>query len=215
MRPAPGPAVRLRAVRFLTGNLRATVFLALLAGLAGASVTPQSLVIELDPRVERADALASVAADFPFTTNVPLRPNVLSNLARLRGVPTALTIVGALLAAVGLAHAVGSAARARRADLAALRAMGATRRQAARAVACCGGLLGSTAIAVGLALGGIGGRQTWRLVTDRVGLASGPVWPWAPVAAVLGAAVIVVLAVAGWAGWMATRSAPAVALRGE
>jgi hypothetical protein len=117
------------------------------------------------------------------------------------------------LAAVG--HALALSVRARRRDLAVLRALGAVRGQVASAVWSQATLTAVVGSLIGLPLGVAFGRQAWGLVADGLGVLDRPVIAWALLAAVAAGAVAVANLVATWPAVTAARLRPAVALRSE
>ena len=73
-----------------------------------------------------------------------------------------------LLAAGAVAHALLTGARRRAHDLAVMRALGLTPRQTAACVAWQATIIGAVALAIGVPLGLLVGREVWRLLTDAL-----------------------------------------------
>jgi hypothetical protein len=145
----------------------------------------------------------------------PKPPVEVGRLDEVRGYPTVLAAFLAILAATAVAHALTVTVRRRRRELGMLRTLGFTRRQARHAVMAQAEVVVVVALVIGIPLGVVAGRLTWRLVTDSIGL------PFAPAMSVPDL-LVVVLAVAGVAGLAAVVSArsagrigPAEALRAE
>ena len=82
-----------------------------------------------------------------------------------------------------------------------------------------GGLAGHAfallAALLGVPFGIAGGRWAWRLVADKLGVASGPVVPSAPVLAIAAGALLAANLAAAGPGWAAARIQPAAVLRSE
>jgi hypothetical protein len=68
---------------------------------------------------------------------------------------------------------------------------------------------------LGVPLGIAGGRWAWRLVADKLGVASGPVVPSTPVLAIAAGALLAANLAAAGPGWAAARIQPAAVLRSE
>jgi ABC-type antimicrobial peptide transport system permease subunit len=142
-------------------------------------------------------------------------PATVASLSALRSLPLALAIFFALLAVATVAHALVTTVRRRRGDLAILRAVGFTRRDARVAIAWQATLLAVLGVLVGVPLGIIVGRLVWRQFADSFPIAYAP--PLALVAVLVTAPVAVLIANALAVGpaRSATRSRPAEVLRAE
>ena len=181
----------------------------------GLEYSAQMFALRFDRTVDRDDALAATAAAFPKTVVLATPPQAVANLGRLRWIPWAIVAIVGTLALVALGHALFTAVRVGRRDLAVYRALGFTSRQTGTAVTWFGTLLAGLAVAIGVPLGVAGGRWLWRLVDRGVGTVFPPVVPVAPLAA----AVVVVLVVANVVALLPARRAarlrPAQVLRSE
>ena len=93
-----------------------------------------------------------------------------SNLANVRSLPLLLAGFLIVLGLGAAGHALLTVSRRRRKELAVLRAMGLTPRQAGSCVAWQAIVVAGIALAIGLPLGLIIGRQAWRAVADAVPL---------------------------------------------
>ncbi len=89
-----------------------------------------------------------------------------ANLRGVRRVPLYLGAFLALLATAAVGHALASAVRRRRHDMAVLRVLGLTRRQARAAVAWQATALAAVGLVLGVPLGIAAGRIVWRRVAD-------------------------------------------------
>ncbi len=149
-----------------------------------------------------------------FTERAELPASVV-DLGKLRALPLALAVFFALLASATVAHAIVTTVRRRKHDLAVMRSIGFTRRQARVAIAWQATLLAATGLVVGVPLGIAFGRVIWRWLADSFPVVYVP--PLALVAVLL--VVPVALAVANLLAAGPARSAarlrPAEILRTE
>jgi ABC-type lipoprotein release transport system permease subunit len=129
--------------------------------------------------------------------------------------PWALALLVAALGAGALAHALVTSVRAHRRDIAVLRTIGFTPRQAGWAIVWEAVALVIVALGLGVPLGVALGRWGWNLLADQIGIPATPAMPIAIAPAVVGAMVVLALVVAAWPGLRASRLAPALALRSE
>ena len=142
-------------------------------------------------------------------------PTAVIDLGHLGTMPLVLAVFFALLACATVAHALVTTVRRRRYDLAVLRAVGFTRRQARIAISWQATLLAAFGLLLGVPLGLIVGRLLWRWVAEDFPLAYVP--PVALVAPLLVIPVALALAqaIAAGPGHAATRIRPAETLRSE
>lgn len=174
-----------------------------------------SVALRLEDGPAGDEALATLARAFPGVRQPFPVPASLANANRVRDLPVALALAGALVAALTFTHALVTTILRERRSLAVCRVMGFTRRQVAGAVATSATLLGLAAAAVGVVVGIAGARWGWRTFARSFGVVSGPVLaPWVLVAGVMAALVIANLAAAVPAR-TAARRRPAEALRVE
>lgn len=136
-------------------------------------------------------------------------------LRNVRSLPQALGAFLALLGIAAVGHALVTAGRRRRHDLAVLRVLGVRRRQCAGAIAWQAVGVAALALVVGVPLGIVAGRLTWRWIAGAT-----PLLYVAPiaVAAVLAAVpvtLVVANALAVVPAWRASRVRPATVLRTE
>ena len=143
------------------------------------------------------------------------RPDQIRNYASVRDVPLVLGAVLAVLAVATLAHVLLTSVRRRRRDLAMLKTLGLTRRQLLRLVAWQATALAAVALAVGLPLGVIAGRQAWAYFADGAGVAPRPDVPLSLILLAIPATLLLANLIAAWPGRTAARVRPAVALRAE
>ena len=124
------------------------------------------------------------------------RPADVQSLERIRRLPLVLCAVLVGLIAATVVHALGTAVRRRRRDLAVLNVLGASRR-ALRSIALFQALtVAALAVVVGLPLGVVVGRVAWSAIAEAYGTAAEPVVP----VVALGLVATTVVAVAAFAG---------------
>jgi len=142
-------------------------------------------------------------------------PHRIGELKRARGLPLALSAFLAVLAVGSVGHALAAAVRRRRRDLAVLRAVGMTRRQARALVVTQAEILAATGLVFGVPPGLAVGRQLWRLVAEATPVqyvqpaAAGTLLLLVPVTLLTGALL------AAWPARRAARLRLALVLRAE
>jgi len=136
-------------------------------------------------------------------------------LKDLAVLPAALGGFLALLAFGAVGYALTTAVRRRRHELAVLRALGLTSRQARLVVVTQATLLAVIGLVAGIPLGLAVGRAAWPAVADFTPFAYQPPFsPWA-LALIVPAALLCANLLALWPGWRAARLRPAEILRAE
>ncbi len=134
----------------------------------------------------------------------PFPPSRLSELRQVERLPVFLAGFLALLAVAAVGHALATAVRRRRHDLAVLRAVGVTRWQSRVTVITQATLLAVFGIAIGVPLGFALGRTLWRSVADSTPVEYVP--PFAVWALIL-VAPVALLAANLLAAWPSHRAA--------
>jgi hypothetical protein len=127
-------------------------------------------------------------------------------------------LLGGLVAVVAtgvLAHVLVTSARARRRDLAVLRAIGFRRGQVRSTVTWQGLTITVVALVVGLPLGVALGRWGWQIYARSIGVVPEPGIDGIALLAVVTGAVLVTVVVAMWPAHAAARRSPAAVLRTE
>jgi hypothetical protein len=162
--------------------------------------------IALDPGAE-PDAVAARLTDAVGIPDLIYRPDEPSPVAELRQVRTLPVFLGAFLSVLALGavgHALATAVRRRRHDVAVLRAVGLTRTQSRTVVVTQATVLAVVGLVVGIPLGVALGRTVWRYVADTT-----PLFYVSPVAllAVLMAVPVALLAANVLAAWPGHRAA--------
>ena len=166
-----------------------------------------------------ADAVvARVAKKFPglhVGDEFARRPSDVVDFGRVKGMPLILSGVLGLIGALSLAHALISAIRRRRRDLAILKTMGFVRGQVRRAVAWQSSTLIVVAVVIGIPLGVIGGRALWNVIANGVGVVPRSKVPLATVLLVIPGALLLANLLAMLPARTAARTKPALVLRTE
>jgi ABC-type lipoprotein release transport system permease subunit len=145
----------------------------------------------------------------------PQRPGDIQAYAGVRSTPLILAGLLALLGIGVLAHLLVTSVRARKRDLAVLKTLGSSRRQVGATVAWQATMIVSLALVIGIPIGIIAGRWTWRGFADDLGVVSTVA---VPVLAFLVIAVVgIALAnlIAAFPARTAARTSAAVVLRSE
>ena len=143
------------------------------------------------------------------------RPSDIVSYSRVRSTPLVLAGVLALLAIATVAHALVTAVRRRRRDLALLKTLGFTRRQVSASVAWQATTFGVVALLVGIPVGVVVGRWAWTTLADNLGTVAEPIVP--VLALALGVLLVLLIAnlVAFVPGRIAAGLRPAAVLRSE
>ena len=163
----------------------------------------------------REAALARVQQAYPDQFMGVAIPTSLQNVERIAGLPVAIAVATAALAAVTLTHALLVCVRRQRRELAVYKSLGFTRRQVVGAVTTEATILALAGLAVGIPLGLIAARWGWRAIAGGLGLSAEASIPMGVVAgSVLGVLLVANLA-AFVPGWRAGRIPAAEALRTE
>jgi hypothetical protein len=177
-------------------------------------VSPETQPEQLALRLEPGTAPDEVALGVPVgPSSGQSRPPDVVNVARARSVPTIIAVVVGLLALVVLVHALLTSVRARRLDVAVLRALGADRRWIARVVHIQASVLGLIALAIGVPVGIVTGRAVYRVFADRLGLVATPSMPIVVVGSLAIAVLVLVNLSAALPARHAARVAPSIVLR--
>lgn len=163
-------------------------------------------------RTAKRDAILEETGADGMLARLPVN---IGNVARARSMPVLLSAILAVLTLVTMLHALISAARRRRHDLAVLKTLGFVRRQVRTAMAWQSMTTVVIALIVGIPLGVVAGRWTWASLSDRLGVDAVPVAPAVGIA--LGSLAVIVLAglVAMGPARIAARAKPAEILRTE
>jgi hypothetical protein len=168
------------------------------------------------PGADRAAVERSIAGvpqlDRPTTATVP------AEIDRLRQIGWfSATLAGLLggLALLAVGHALVTAVRRRRRELALLKTLGFRRRQVRAMVAWQATTLATVGLVVGIPAGLIVGDLVWRAVADGLGVSTAAAMPAPALFLITLAAVALVNVIAYFPARSAARTPPAVALRTE
>lgn len=162
-----------------------------------------------------AAAVSGTLGSQGIDAEVPAQPPDVTNLGDIRELPVLLAAFLVLLAVGAVAHALLTGVRSRQHDLAVLRALGLTPRQAWACVTWQAGVIGMVGLAVGIPLGLVVGSQVWRLLTTSLSFVYvGPV-AWLGLALLVPAVFAVVVLLSLWPARGAARLRPAEVLRSE
>ncbi|TKK75824.1 FtsX-like permease family protein, partial [Herbidospora galbida] len=178
--------------------------------LFGTGYKFRSILVGLRPGVDPATL---GTGDLPAWPAGP--PVEVAELNELAVLPVALAAFLALLAVGAVGHVLATAVRRRTHEVAVLRALGLTPRQARRIVVTQAGVLALVGLAFGVPLGIALGRTLWRLVTDLWPIHHHPpvaVWALALAAPV---ALLIAALLAVWPGRALSRLRVAHVLRAE
>jgi FtsX-like permease family len=168
-------------------------------------------LVALDPGVHPDEvlpglyeALAAVPGGENVWLDVPAPPPELAELQQVRALPVVLAGFLAVLALGAVGHALATAVRRRRHDVAVLRALGMTRGQCRGVVVTQGTVLALAGLLVGVPVGVALGRTMWRYVAE-----SWPLYYLSPVALLAVVLVVPVALVAAnlLAAWPGHRAA--------
>jgi predicted lysophospholipase L1 biosynthesis ABC-type transport system permease subunit len=152
------------------------------------------------------------------TGPVPLdlqRPAEIATLDRVRLTPVVLAGVLAALAIATVGQTLVTSIRRRRRDLAVLKTLGFLRSQVSAAVAWQATTFAAVAALIGLPLGVMLGRLTWRVLGDQLGIVPDPVTPALQLLVAFPASILLANLMAVVPGLLAGRVPPALALRAE
>ncbi len=122
-------------------------------------------------------------------------PSVISNVKRVRRVPTALAVLLGVLALMTMLHALNMSIRSRRVDVAIMKSLGANRQWITRVMHSQATLLTVVPLVIGLPLGVLAGARLFHTFVGRIGALPDPTIPTvALVAIALGAVALANLA---------------------
>ncbi|MGZ8763777.1 MAG: FtsX-like permease family protein [Acidimicrobiia bacterium] len=143
------------------------------------------------------------------------RPGDIDSYAELRSTPVLLAGLLLLLGVGVLAHVLVTSVRARRHDLAILQAIGFTRPQVRATVGWQATTLMAVALLLGVPLGLLAGRWTWRRFASDLGIDPAPVVPGLAFLGITLGALLLANVIAAWPARVASRTRPAAELRTE
>jgi hypothetical protein len=142
-------------------------------------------------------------------------PIEIGRLRQVDQLPTVLAGFLSVLAAAAVGHALVTAVRRRRRDLAILKTLGFSRGQVRATVAWQATTLAVVGLAFGIPLGLVVGRTVWRVVADGLGVSTTATVPALAVFVLVPATILLANLIAALPGRSAARTRPAVVLRSE
>ena len=142
-------------------------------------------------------------------------PQDVLNLRNVRPLPRALAAFLVLLGIAALGHALITAVRRRRHELAVLRALGFTPRQAAMTILAQAATVALVGLVVGVPFGILVGRQSWRWVADATPLVFEPPVAVAVILLAIPITIVVANVLAAGPARHAAHTRPAEVLRAE
>ncbi|GIH25618.1 hypothetical protein Aph01nite_39280 [Acrocarpospora phusangensis] len=171
--------------------------------------------VEADAVQAELAAAASAAAGLAVPLMAQDPPFQLAELRENGVLPFYLAAFLALLGVSAVGHALATAVRRRRHDVAVMRSLGLTRRQARGIVVTQASVLAAAGLLAGVPLGVAFGRVLWRIVADTTPLFyQPPVAVWALIL-VGPAALLIANLLAAWPGHLAARLRVGHVLRAE
>ena len=181
--------------------------------VAEVALRPGATVQAVAHRLDAAAAAVKGGQAFRFGPPAP--PTELQLIKDVAVLPLLLGAFLALLAVGAVGHALAIAVRRRRHELAVLRALGMTRRQARAVVATQASVLAVIGLVFGVPLGLALGRTVWRVVANDTPVAYHPplaVWALLLIGPL---ALLTANLLAAWPGQRAARLSSARILRAE
>jgi hypothetical protein len=183
--------------------------------IAGPGIVPQSIVVRLDPRLDRATAIESVRRDFPGSIREAAPQGDVINLARLRAVPWLIAGFVMTLALVGLVSSLIALVQTERPRLAIAGAIGLTKRQRRQVYTGASAALAAVGVVIGIPFGVLLGHRAWEALSNGIDIPTGSVVDWLPVIITTVSLFTVTACVAQLADRRLLRATPAGQLRSE
>jgi len=177
------------------------------------SAGPAFFLVDLAPGA----SVSALATRYGSEANVfgPRRPGDVVAYGHVRATPLLLAALLGVLGAGVLAHLLVTSIGSRRRDLAVLKTLGFTRRQVASTVAWLATTLIGLALLVGMPVGMIAGRWTWRSFADDLGISADVAVPLVALVVLVAVAILLANLVAALPARTAARTRPALVLRSE
>jgi len=186
----------------------------------GTPVPPYNgLVVKFRPGVPLQQGISALTTRIerlgPYAVSGPSTPADLVNFGQLQSLPLLLGLSLGLLALLTITHLLLTSVRRRRRDLAVLRALGFTGGQVRATVSWMAVTLAAVALAVGIPVGLLCGRQAWRFFAGQLGISDVTRAPVLSFVLLAVAGLMLAVAIAFVPGISAGRIRPADALRAE
>jgi hypothetical protein len=193
-----------------------------------AEVEAGFLAVDLDERAGSGAAgavLAALAADvtridpegegYVQAYDAPIRPPEIEDARSIRVLPIVTGGLVALAVLIGLSFSIVVSVRSRRRELAILRSVGFTAPQVRRSVRAQTVATMVAALVIGVPLGLVAGRLTWRGFAGLLGVVPDPVSPVLWLGITVAGGVVLALVAAAIPARLAAATRPAVGLRSE
>jgi ABC-type lipoprotein release transport system permease subunit len=175
---------------------------------------PSFFLADLKPGVSNHTISRRYEAEFASARGVQ-RPADVQAYAGVRSTPLVLAGLLALLGVGVLAHLLVTSVRARRRDLAVLKTLGSSRRQVGATVAWQATTIAGLALVIGIPIGVIAGRWTWRGFADDLGVVSTVAVPALAFLVIAVVGIALANLIAAFPARTAARTSAAVVLRSE
>lgn len=184
--------------------------------------TEQAWFVRLPPGTDRESVLNTYRGAFPAELRASIerfgfeKVKVFGlNVRQIESVPVLFALIMSLMGVAVLAHVLTVAARARRRDIAVLRALGFSRGQTLRTVAWQATIYAAGALAIGLPIGVLLGCLAWHSYAAHLGAVPEPTIPLIACAAVVTTTLALACAISLRPAWRLARTRAAEALRAE
>ncbi len=161
---------------------------------------------------QRFNQRAQFAGEHVIAPHLPVEIDRLRQIDRL---PAILGGFLALLAAVAVGHAIVTAVRRRRRDLAILKTLGFDRGQVRATVAWQATALSAVGLVIGIPLGLVAGAIAWHLVANGLGVSTSATVPIVGLLLIIPIGIALANVIAAVPAGSAARTRPAVVLRSE
>ncbi|WP_129666397.1 FtsX-like permease family protein [Phytoactinopolyspora endophytica] len=172
-------------------------------------------LVALRPGTDVDAMAARLAESTGLDFEMPQPPVEVAELQQVRELPVYLAGFLAVLALGAVGHALATAVRRRRHDLAVLRALGMTRWQSRGVVVTQATVLAAAGLVAGVPLGMALGRTVWRYVADSTPVLYVPPVAWLALGLVVPVALVAANLLAAWPGHRAASMRVGHVLREE
>jgi hypothetical protein len=193
-----------------------------LVGMVPPGVTPPpytALVVAFQPGADQQRDIGALATRLdtlgPYAVSAAGTPADLVNFGQVQDLPLLVGLALGAAALLTIAHLLLTAVRRRRRDLAVLRVLGLTGRQARATVSWMAVTVTLAALAAGVTVGIACGRLAWEFFAGQLGVQPVTEVPPVPVAILVASGLALAVALAALPGARASRARPALILRAE